>query len=164
VVFFLPSWALSLPLGRQLLAWVLFAFVSVFALTNSLRMASITAADQATTRADRQTEGIRTADQALEVARKKRDDACGPGHGKSVACKVRQAEVTKLEGNQTQATTKVVAQAKPESTDFAKLVTWASRGIVQPGADDFSMLWLLFRTFLPQVGGLVLMLATSARR
>jgi hypothetical protein len=32
-------------------------------------------------------------------------------------------------------------------------------------ADDFTMLWLLFRTFLPQVGGLVLMLAvTSARR
>jgi hypothetical protein len=29
----------------------------------------------------------------------------------------------------------------------------------QPGADDFANLWLLFRTFLPQVGGLVLMLA-----
>jgi hypothetical protein len=39
-----------------------------------------------------------------------------------------------------------------------------SRGAIQPGADDFSMLWLLFRTFLPQVGGIVLMLATSARR
>jgi hypothetical protein len=33
------------------------------------------------------------------------------------------------------------------------------RGAVQPGADDFAMLWLLFRTFLPQVGGIVLMLA-----
>jgi hypothetical protein len=32
-------------------------------------------------------------------------------------------------------------------------------GAIQPGSDDFSMLWLLFRTFLPQVGGLVLMLA-----
>jgi hypothetical protein len=32
-------------------------------------------------------------------------------------------------------------------------------GTVQPGARDFDMLWLLFRTFLPQVGGLVLMLA-----
>jgi hypothetical protein len=37
-----------------------------------------------------------------------------------------------------------------------------SRGAIQPGADDFSMLWLLFRTFLPQVGGLVLMLAQRA--
>jgi hypothetical protein len=89
----------------------------------------------------------------------------GRGLGKTVACKVRQAEVTKLEANQTTATAKVVAQARPESTDFARLVTWVSRGAVQPGADDFAMLWLLFRTFLPQVGGLVLMLAaTSARQ
>ena len=98
------------------------------------------------------------------MARAKRDEACGPGHGKSVACKVRQAEVTKLEADQTQATAKVAAQAKPESTDFAKLVAWVSRGAIQPEADDFAMLWLLFRTFLPQVGRLVLMLATSARR
>jgi hypothetical protein len=43
----------SLPIGRQLLAWALFAFISVFALTDSLRMASIIAADQATGRAER---------------------------------------------------------------------------------------------------------------
>jgi hypothetical protein len=141
------------------LAWALFAFISVFALTNSLRMASVIAADQATARADRQTEGVRTADYAANMARSKRDEACGRGLGKTVACKVRQAEVTKLEANQTTATAKVGAQARPESTDFARLVTWVSRGAVQPGADDFAMLWLLFRTFLPQVGGLVLMLA-----
>ena len=82
----------------------------------------------------------------------------------TVACKIRQAEVTKLEANQTQAAAKVVAQARPESSDFAKLVAWVSRGAIQPGAEDFTMIWLLFRTFLPQVGGLVLMLATSARR
>ena len=159
VVFFLPARALTLPLGRQVLAWALFAFISVFALTNSLRMASVIAADQATARAERQTEGIRTADHALDVARSKRDEACGPGHGKAVACKIRQAEVTKLEANQNQATAKVVAQARPESGDFARLVTWVSRGAIQPGADGFAMLWLLFRTLLPQVGGLVLMLA-----
>ena len=159
VVFFLPAWALTLPIGRQVLAWALFAFISVFALTNSLRMASIIAADQATARADRQTEGIKSADHALDVARAKRDEACGPGHGKSVACRVRQDEVAKLETKQSQATAKVVAQARPESSDFAKLVTWVSRGAIQPRADDFAMLWLLFRTFLPQVGGLVLMLA-----
>jgi hypothetical protein len=78
VVFFLPAWALTLPIGRQLLAWALFAFMSVFALTNSLRKASIITADQATARADRQTEGVRMADDALEMARAKRDEA---GHG-----------------------------------------------------------------------------------
>jgi hypothetical protein len=65
VVFFLPAWALTLPIGRQVLAWALFAFISVFALTNSLRMASIIAADQTTVRADRRTEGVRTADHRL---------------------------------------------------------------------------------------------------
>ncbi len=154
VVLLLPAWALTLPIGRQVLAWALFAFISVFALTSSIRMASIIAADQATARAERRTEGVRVADHALDAARSKRDEACGRGLGKTVACKVRQAEVTKMEANQTQATAKVVAHAKPESTDFAKLVTWVSRGAIQPGADDFSMLWLLFRTFLPQVGGL----------
>jgi hypothetical protein len=114
--------ALTLPIGRQVLAWALFAFISVFALTNSLRMASIIAADQATARADRLTEGVRTADSALDMARAQRDEACGRGLGKTVACKIRQAEVIKVEAQQTQATAKVVAQANPESTDFAKLV------------------------------------------
>jgi hypothetical protein len=162
VVFFLPAWALTLPIGRQVLAWALFAFISVFALTNSLRMASIIAVDQATIRADRQTDGVRAADHALDVARTKRDEACGRGLGKTVACKVRQSEVTKLEANRAQATANVVAQSRPESSDFAKLMTWVSRGAIQPDVDDFAMLWLLFRTLLPQVGGLVLMLGTSA--
>jgi hypothetical protein len=38
-------------------------------------------------------------------------------------------------------------------------VAWLSNGTLQPGAEDFDMLWLFFRTLLPQVGGLVLMLA-----
>ncbi len=159
VMFFLPERTISLPLTGKLLAWVFLAFVAAFALTNSLRMASVVSADQAAVRADRQTEGVRTADQALEAARAKRDETCGRGLGKTVACQSRQAEVTKLEAKQTQATNKVAAQAKPESTDFAKLVAWMSNGTLKPGADDFDMLWLFFRTLLPQVGGLVLMLA-----
>jgi hypothetical protein len=49
----------------------------------------------------------------LDVAPSKRDEACGPGHAKSIACKIRQAEVTKPEAAQVQATAKVVAQARP---------------------------------------------------
>jgi hypothetical protein len=163
VMFFLPVRTMSLPLIGKLLAWAFLAFVATFALTNSLRMASIVSADQAAARVDRQTEGVRTADQALEVARAKRDEACGRGLGKTVACQSRQAEVAKLEAKQTQATNKVTAQAKPESTDFAKLVAWVSMGAISPGAEDFDMLGLLFRTLLPQVGGLVLLLAGVER-
>jgi hypothetical protein len=163
VVFFLPAWAMTLPWRRRMLAWVLFLFISAFALTNSLRMASIVAADQTTARADRQTEGVRTADRALDAARAERDKACGPGKGKSVSCRIRQEEVAKMETARKEVGGKVVAQAKPEAGDFAKLVAWVSKGAVQPGANDFEMLWLLFRTFLPQVGGLVLMLARGSR-
>ncbi len=159
LMFFLPERTISLPLTGKLLAWAFLVFVAAFALTNSLRMASIVSTEQAAARADRQTEGVRTADQALEAARAKRDEACGRGLGKTVACQSRQAEVTKLEGKQTLASNKVAAQAKPESADFAKLVAWVSNGALQPGAADFDNLWLFFRTLLPQVGGLVLMLA-----
>src|SRR5262249_20905195 len=69
LMFFLPERTLSLPLTGKLLAWAFLVFVAAFALTNSLRMASIVSADQAAARADRQTEGVRTADQALETAR-----------------------------------------------------------------------------------------------
>jgi hypothetical protein len=122
-------------------------------------MASIIASDQTTARSERQTTGVQTADHALDVARAERDKACSKGQGKTIACQSRQAEVTKLEAKQTQAVSQVAAQAKPEATDFAGLVAWTSMGAVQPGARDFDMLWLLFRTFLPQIGGLVLMLA-----
>jgi hypothetical protein len=158
-MFLLPERTISRPLAGKLLAWAFLAFVAAFALTNSLRMASIIAADQATARADRQTVGVKAADQALDAARAKRDEACGRGLGKTVACKLRQDEVTKLEGRQDQATAKVAAQAKPEAGDFAKLVAWLSNGALRAGADDFDMLWLFFRTLLPQVGGFVLMLA-----
>jgi hypothetical protein len=159
VMFFLPERTLSLPWAGKLLAGVILAFVAAFALTNSLRMASIISADQTMARADRQTAGTESAESKLDKAKVARDQACGKGLGKTVACQSRQSEVTKLEGKQTQATVKVAAQAKPEAGDFAKLVKWVSFGRLEPKLDDFEMLWLLFRTLLPQIGGLVLMLA-----
>src|SRR5258705_9313815 len=131
VMFFLPERTISLPLIGKLLAWVFLAFVAAFALTNSLRMANIVSAHQAAARADGQTQGLRTADQALEAARAKRDEACGRGLGKTVACQSRPAEVAQLEAKQTQATNKVAADAKPEGADFAKLVAWLSNGALQ---------------------------------
>lgn len=102
---------------------------------------------------------MQAADHALEAARAARDVACKAGQSKSAACRDRQAEVQRLEGARATAVSRVAAAAKPESTDFAGLVAWITAGTVQPGARDFDMLWLLFRTFLPQFGGLVLMLA-----
>ena len=86
-------------------------------------------------------------------------DPCDRGQGKTVACQTRVQDVTKAEAARSAAGNRVASQARPESGDFARLVTWLSRGAVTPGADDFAMLWLLFRTVMPAIGGLVLMLA-----
>ncbi len=157
--FLIPACLIGLPAARRLLGIGLLVFVTAFAVMNSLRMASIVAADTAAARVDRQTAGVQTADAALDAARRARDDACGRGQGKTVACQIRVQEVGKLEAAKVAAVNRVADQAKPESGDFAKLVTWLSAGHVQPGASDFDMLWLLFRTCLPQIGGLLLMLA-----
>jgi hypothetical protein len=159
VMFFLPERTLSLPLTGKLLAWAFLAVVTAFALTNSLRMASIISADQAMARADRQTVGTGSAESKLDKAKAARDQVCGKGLAKTKACRDREQDVAELKGQPAEAQKKVAAQAKPESADFAKLVAWVSMGALRPAADDFDMLWLLFRTLLPQVGGLVLMLA-----
>jgi hypothetical protein len=160
VMFFLPSWAMTLPMLRKMFAWaMLVLLVFPFALTNSLRMASIISADVALARADRQTVGTEHAKTDLDKAKGARDQACGPGLGKSKACQDHRQEVTKAEGQPAEAQKKVAAVAKPESADFAKLIKWVTLGRLEPRADDFDMLWLLFRTLLPQIGGVVLMLA-----
>jgi hypothetical protein len=159
VMFYLPAWAIGLPMVRRTIALVLLVLLVVpFALSNSFRMASIISIDQTTTRANRQTEGVQTANTKLDDARKKRDEACAT-RKPTVACQLRQSEVTKLEGKPTEAQNTVAVTAKPEGGDFAKLVKWVSFGRLEPKLDDFDMLWLLFRTLLPQLGGLVRMLA-----
>ncbi len=67
--------------------------------------------------------------------------------------------MTSLEQAHTSATTRVVAQAKPENADFSALMAWVTRGAIQPGARDFDMMMLLLRTLLPLLGGVVLAVA-----
>jgi hypothetical protein len=157
VMFWLPAHALTLPPLRKIIAVVLLAGLVVpFALVNSLRMASIVSADLAMARSDRVTAAIRDAEGALGDTRVARDTECrknGP------LCRQRQADVVVAERKIEAARVPVVAIARPESADFARLVGWATRGLVIPSEGDFGTLWLLLRTLLPQIGGVVLLLA-----
>jgi hypothetical protein len=160
VMLWLPSWAMTLPFGRRLVAFsLLVLLVWPFAFTNNLRMASIVAADVTMARGDRLTGATESTKTDLDRARDAQDKACGPGQGKSKACWLRQNEVTEAKNASKDARSNVAAAVKPDSADFAKLVTWASFRRIEPKADDFDMLMLLLRTLLPQIGGLVLMLA-----
>jgi hypothetical protein len=94
-MLWLPSWAMTLPLGRRLVSFsLLVLLVWPFAFTNNLRMASIVTADIAMVRADRQTGATDSTKTNLDRARDAQDRACGPGQGKSKACQLRQNELT----------------------------------------------------------------------
>jgi hypothetical protein len=160
VMLWLPSWAKTLPFGQRVGAFVLLGFlVWPFAFMNNLRMASIVTADVTMARADRQTTRTENAKTDLDRAKDAQDKACAPGQGKSKACQLRQTDVAEAKVASKDAQSKVAEAAKPESVDFAKLVKRGSFGYVEPSADDFDMLMLLLRTLLPQIGGLLLMLA-----
>src|SRR5262249_9800533 len=152
-----PAVLLTLKSSLKLVAIGVFTLFFTFAVVNSLRMASLIAADQTAARADRQTAGMQAAALAVEHARAQRDQACRKGQASSDACRSAKDDVAKLEKAQTAAAAKVEGAAKPENADFSALVTWLSRGTIKPGATDFSMIWLLLRTILPQIGGLILL-------
>jgi hypothetical protein len=159
VMFFLPTHAATLRPVKRMLAIVVLVFVVAFALFNSLRMASIITADTALIRADRTTAAVRDAEAALADARIAEAKECNSSTKTGPLCRQRQADTRAASAKIEDARKPVAAVAKPEAADFARLVTWASRGALVPTPADFDMLWLLLRTLLPQIGGLVLMLA-----
>jgi hypothetical protein len=54
---------------------------------------------------------------------------------------------------------KVGKAADPQVDAAARLTAWITFGALRPTADDFGMLRLFLLTLLPQLGGLVLMVA-----
>jgi hypothetical protein len=49
--------------------------------------------------------------------------------------------------------------ADPQTEAASHIVAWVSRGLVTPSGDDFAMLRLILLALLPQVGGILLMIA-----
>lgn len=54
--------------------------------------------------------------------------------------------------------------ADPQTEAAIKIVAWLSAGKLKPAADDFAMMRLVLVALLPQLGGLLLMIAGRARR
>jgi hypothetical protein len=158
-VFLIPSRMMVLSLGLKVVGLVVLIAVVMFAAMNSLKNASNTLSDQTMARGDRTTPGVQTADRRLAEARQSRDRACRSGQGKAQACRLAQADVQRLEAAVPQAEARVATTAKSADADFTRLVTWTSGGFIRPDADAFSNLWLLFRTVLPLIGGVLLAMA-----
>jgi hypothetical protein len=159
-MFYLPSRVAGLWRQRRwggfACAVLLWPFLFIFALNNSLGFASVNFADTATARAERETPAVADAKRKADTLTKSREDEC----------KKRGDKCRELEGKEQDALNELRDERKkagkaadPQVDAAARLTAWVSFRWLQPTADDFSMLRLFLWTLLPQVGGLVLMLA-----
>jgi hypothetical protein len=156
--------------GAALCAWGLWIVVFAFALLASAGFASLNIADVSAARANVETTEIRDLRHELEIADKTLDDL-----RKSIEkeCLKRGPKCDDLEQQRKTATNDrqiandklafardgLRANADPQIQSFAKLAVWATGGIVRLSVDDVAMLRLALMTLLPQLAGLMLMVA-----
>jgi hypothetical protein len=161
IMFYLPTQTSILWKQRR---WGGFAIASVvcvclfaFAVTNSQGFASLNLTEAMTARSERITPAVSDAQRRLDTLSSSRRDECLK---RGERCRqLEKDEQTAIESLR-EARNSVLSTADPQIASAAKLVAWATLDRFRPSADDFAMLRLLLLTLLPQLGGLVLMLAT----
>jgi hypothetical protein len=150
----LPSVAAHLRGPRRALAWALWTMTVAWALIASIGFVSVNVADVAATRSSPGVELARRIADAATVARQGECLRRGP------LCRDREADeraaLAKLEA----ARADVVVD--PQVAGASKLIAWATAGLVQPSTSDVALARLLLLTLLPQIGGLVLLVARVA--
>jgi hypothetical protein len=147
--------------GTAAAGWVIWAMTFVFACTAGIGFASTNISDMTLARASRATPAVTAAQAALSDAMTSRDRECKGGVGKF--CREREATVTERRLALDAATATVEHAADPQIEAASKLVVWASHGWLTPSGDDFAMVRLLLLALLPQVGGILLMVARPAK-
>jgi hypothetical protein len=161
VALVMPSCASALwqtgQRATSLVAWAVWLLTFVFAVTAGIGFASTNISDVTSARASRVTPAITTAQGALSDAMAARDRECKSGVGKF--CREREAAVVERRQMLDSAMAAVGQTADPQSDAAIKLVIWASGGLLRPTQDDFAMLRLVLLALLPQIGGILLMVA-----
>jgi hypothetical protein len=100
---------------------------------------------------------VATAQAALADAKVSRDRECNGGVGKN--CRLREDAVSELRKGLDAAMATVEQSADPQIETAARVIVWASVGLLTPKPNDIAMLRLLLLALLPQVGGILLMIA-----
>jgi hypothetical protein len=159
-----PACAASLWAKRQrgsaAAAWLVWAVSFVFVVTAGIGFASMNISDVTIARASRVTPAVTAAQTALDDAKAARDRECKSGTGKF--CREREAQVTARQEALNLASKEVAQAADPQTEAAAKMVAWATGGVVKPGEADFAMLRLILLALLPQVGGILLMIGRAS--
>lgn len=102
---------------------------------------------------------VTIAQDALRDAVAARNRECAGGVGRF--CREREQAVTDRQRALDAALSAVERAADPQTDAAAKIVAWLSVGVANPGADAFAMLRLILLALLPQIGGILLMIARS---
>jgi hypothetical protein len=148
--------------GRRataLVGWAVWLMTFIFAVTAGIGFASVNIADVTLARASRATPAVTVARAALADAMAARDRECKGGVGKF--CREREAAVAERRQAVDAAMHSVEETADPQTDAAIRMVAWLSRGWLQPTANDFAMLRLVLLALLPQIGGILLMVARS---
>ena len=143
------------------LAWMVWVTTFVFAVTAGIGFASVNLADVTAARASRVTPAVVTAQAALSDAMVSRDRECAGGVGKN--CRAREDAVVERRHALDAAIGAVELTADPQVEAASRIVAWLSFGSLHPKADDFAMLRLILLALLPQIGGILLMIARGGR-
>jgi hypothetical protein len=163
VALVMPSCAAGLwQVGQRataLVGWGVWLMTFVFAVMAGVGFASVNIADATQARASRVTPAVQTAQAALNDAMAARDRECKGGVGKF--CREREAAVADRRQVLDVAMRSVEQTADPQTVAAIRIVAWVSRGALQPTGDDFAMLRLVLLALLPQIGGILLMIARS---
>jgi hypothetical protein len=104
---------------------------------------------------------VTTAQVSLSDAMTARDRECAHGVGKF--CRERETAVSDRRQAVDVAMRGVAQAADPQSEAAVHIVTWVSRGTLQPTGEDFAMLRLILLALLPQVGGVLLIVGRGHR-
>jgi len=139
--------------------WLVWAITFVFAVTSGVGFASTNISDVTLARASRVTPAVTMAQDGLRDAVTSRNRECSGGVGRF--CREREQTVAERQRALDVALNSVEHAADPQSDAAAKIVAWLSAGIAKPGADTFAMLRLTLLAVLPQIGGILLMIART---
>jgi hypothetical protein len=140
-----------------LAGWLVWTMTFAFALSASVGFASTNISDVTMARASRVTPQVTQAQAALADAMKARDLECKGGVGRF--CRDREANVQQKQSALESALGSLSVGADPQAAAMVHLVTWVTGNRVTPGSDDIAMVRLLLLALLPQVGGILLMVA-----
>jgi hypothetical protein len=161
VALVMPSRAAGLwQAGRRataLVGWGAWAMTFVFAVMAGIGFASVNIADVTLARASRATPALAAAQATLADAMTARDRECVNGVGKF--CREREAAVNERRQAVDVAMRSVEHTADPQTQAAIRVAAWLSGGLLQPTGDDFAMLRLILLALLPQIGGILLMVA-----